>query len=69
MYLTVFHVQISTSKERNPAERHMFFITVHSITSVSIRTATKSDKKAAGKMQIPNANVFKCPSDMTGFDF
>lgn len=26
-------------------------------------------KKAAEKIQIANANVFKCPSDMTWFDF
>lgn len=41
LYLTIFHVQISTAKEINPAEKHMYFITVPSVTSVSITTATK----------------------------
>lgn len=65
MYLTIFHVQISTAKERNPAEKHMYFITVPSVISVSSTTATRErEKKAAEKMQTTNANVIKCPSDM-----
>lgn len=65
MYLTIFHVQISTAKERNPEEKHMYFITVPSVTFVSATRATKkAKKKAAEKMQTTNTNVIKCPSDM-----
>lgn len=60
----MFHAQISMSRERNPAEKHMYLITVLSVTSLSTTTATKRAKQPAEKMQTTNANVIKYPPDI-----